>query len=242
MTRIALDTNVWIYLTKPNFIELWDKFKTMKETEEIEVIVNDIILLEWERNKEKTIQNLSESIKNEYKSALKLIGYLNSETKSKFLDAISEYREEENRIEKARSHVQEIENFMKSCTIYKVTDKQKLFIANLAITKQAPFHNNKNNYNDALIIRNICENMDTRLPMKYDLIYVSKNPDDFIDKATKEVYPFLFHQLEPIRLMNVTELGKALNLAPELIEDFDEWLETMLDAEAQYQLDIMRGK
>ena len=59
---------------------------------------------------------------------------------------------------------------------------------------------------------------------------------------TKEVYANLLEGLRPIRLKSVTELGEALKLAPELIEDFDSWLDHQLEMEAQYKLDIMRGK
>lgn len=47
----------------------------MKESGEITVIVNDIILKEWNRNKPTTIKTLTNSIKNEYKSALNLSNY-----------------------------------------------------------------------------------------------------------------------------------------------------------------------
>ncbi|SDC24786.1 PIN domain-containing protein [Williamwhitmania taraxaci] len=70
--NIALDTNIWIYLTKDTFFELWTKFKEMKENGEVKVLVNDIILKEWARNKPTTIKTLTNNIKNEYKSALNL--------------------------------------------------------------------------------------------------------------------------------------------------------------------------
>lgn len=241
-TNIVLDTQIWIYLTKDTFYELWIKFKEMKENGEIRVIVNDIILKEWARNKETTIKNLTNCIKNEYKSALNLANYLTAETKEKYLQVISEYKTEANRIKKANARVEEVETFMNSCTRINTTDAQKLFIAELATNKKPPFQNNKNNFNDALILRNICEFVESEFPLLYDLIYVSNNPEDFIDKATKEVYDDLFANLKPIRLKNVTELGEALKLAPELIEDFDAWLDQQLDNEAMYQLDIMRGK
>jgi len=240
--NIALDTNIWIYLTKDTFFELWTKFKEMKESGEINVIVNDIILKEWARNKPAAIKALTESIKNEYKSAFNLSNYLRGEVKDMYLQTISEYKEEANRIKKAQARIEEIETFMNSCTIITTTEKQKLFISELSINKMPPFQNTKNNFNDALIIRNISEHIKSTLPLLYDLIYVSNNPNDFIDKTTSEIYESILKDLEPIRLKNVSELGEALKLAPELIEDFDEWLEYQLDSQAMYELDIIRGK
>lgn len=242
MTNIALDSNIWIYLTKDTFYQLWVKLKEMKEKDEIKILINDVILKEWDRNKETTIKSLESSIKNEYKSAKNLSNYLDGKSKEEYLKTISEYKEERNRIQRSKTRVEEIESFMKNCEIINVTDKQKLFISNLAINKLPPFQNNKNNYNDALILRNICEYVKNEVPFLYDLIYVSNNPDDFTDKDTKKVHNTLLEGLNPIRLRNVTQLGEALELAPELMEDFDAWLEDQLEREAERHLDFIRGK
>jgi predicted nucleic acid-binding protein len=242
MTNIALDTNIWIYLTKDTFYELWIKFRKMHENNQIRVILNDVILKEWERNRSTTLKMLALNIKNEYKSAINLSNYLDEPFKTKYLKVISAYKKERTRIEKAENRVREIENFMKTCELIKVTQEQKLFVASLAIDKAPPFQQNKNNFNDALILRNICEYVENEIPNRYDLIYVSNNPADFTDSTTKEVYKTLLKDLHPIRLKNVTELGEALKLAPELIEDFEDWLEYQIEYDAEYQYDLMRGK
>jgi len=48
----------------------------MQESGEIKVIVNDVILKEWARNKQNTIAGLTTAIKNEYKAASNLSNYL----------------------------------------------------------------------------------------------------------------------------------------------------------------------
>ena len=145
MTTVVLDTNIWIYLTSDSYFELWQKLKEMKENKEINIVVNDIIILEWERNRETTIKNLIDNIKREYRSAKNLASYLPSEAKIAFLKSISEYQEEKNRVKMAENRVKEVEAFMHSCNIFKVTNDQKLFVSELAINKVPPFQNNKNN-------------------------------------------------------------------------------------------------
>jgi predicted nucleic acid-binding protein len=234
MTNIALDTNIWIYLTKDTFFELWLKLNEMKESEDIRIIVNDIILKEWSRNKPTITKALISNIKNEYKSALNLANYLSGTKKEEYLQIIKEYNDEENRIQKAFTRIEEVEAFMNSCTIINSTETQKLFIAKLAIEKMPPFQNNKNNFNDALILRNICEYVENTIPSLYDLIYVSNNPEDFINKETKNVHESIFEDLKPIRLRTVRDLGLALQLAPELIENFDDWIEYQLEMHFDY--------
>jgi predicted nucleic acid-binding protein len=240
MTTIVLDTNIWIYLTKDAFQELWLKLKSSRDSGDIKLLVNDVILKEWNRNKEKAINSLVSAIKSEYSTAINLSHHLNESDKEKLEEALSAYTKEEDRIRIATERVQEIEEFINSCELIKVTDEQKLFIANLAIEKQAPFQNNKNNFNDALIIRNIYEYVQNAVPQLYDLIYVSNNPVDFTSKETNEVYADLLEGLPPVRLKNVTDLGHALQLAPELIEEFDDWLEYQLDM--KYDYDTMMNR
>lgn len=240
MTTLVLDTNIWIYLTKEPFFELWQKLKQDKD--EFTILINDIILMEWERNKEKTINNLADSIKAEYQSAKNLAKFLTGDDKAKFEESIANYKVEAKRIQMARDRVEEVEQFMLTCKQITVTEEQKLFIADLAITKEPPFQNNKNNFNDALIFRNICEATENAFPFAHDLIYVSNNPDDFIDKHTKEVDSGLTEGLKPINVTNVTQLGEALQLAPELIDDFDDWLDDQFEQQAQYEYDVARGK
>jgi predicted nucleic acid-binding protein len=242
MTKIVLDTNIWIYLTKDTFSELLIELKGKAIYEEFEIVVNEVIVKEWNRNKPNTIKTLVDGIKSEYKSAQKLASHMEEPAKSEFLATLSQYKDEKTRIEKAEKKVKEVEDFMNSCRILEVTNEQKLFISNLAIEKMPPFENNKNNFNDALIIRNICEFAENTVPSKYDLIYVSNNPDDFTDKKTGDVYSSIMEGMNPIRLKTVTQLGQALKLAPELIEDFDDWLDYHLEMEAEYQFDLMRGK
>jgi len=243
MTYIGIDTNIWIYLTNSNLTGLWDKLNEMKTNGEIEIFINDAILLEWERNKQTTTNNLAKQIREEYLSAKKIADYLPATEKAAYLALISKYQVETERIKQAEKKVAEVEAFMmKKCRNVPVTNEQKLFISDLAIQNKPPFQNKKNNYNDALILRSICEYIVKNNYTMHDLLYVSNNPDDFTDKKTGKVHPELLVGIEQIRITNVTDLSHAFQLAPGLVDEIDEWLEQELDNEAMYQLDIMRGK
>ena len=215
----------------------------MVDSGQIQIFINDAILLEWDRNKQTTINTLAKQIKDEYISAKKIAEYLPATEKAAYLKVIGAYNVEATRIAQATKKVEEVETFMKKkCKRVPVTDEQKLFISDLAINNKPPFQNKKNNYNDALILRSICEFITKNNYVLHDLIYVSNNPDDFIDKTTNKVHPELLNGIEQIRIQNVTNLGQALHIAPDLVEEIDEWLEYELDSEAMYQLDIRRGK
>ena len=152
MIQIFLDTNIWIYLAKNSYPKLWPIVKSMKEHC---FIVNDIVKKEWKRNKEKTLKDIENSIKQEYCSALKLKDFLPQNESDVYSGFLSKYKNEAERIKVAKSIVDEVENIINSCECIPVTDDQKIFVANLAIEKKEPFGNNKNNFNDALIARSI---------------------------------------------------------------------------------------
>ena len=244
MTYIGIDTNIWIYLAKStSLVEIWKKLVSMQQNSEIQIFINEAVMFEWKRNKQTTIESVTKEIKKEYDSAKRIADYLPTETKVAYLEIISKYSDEKNRIAQAEARVEEVEKFMiENCSSVPVTESQKLYIAELAIHNKPPFQNRKNNYNDALILRSLCEFIIKENYVLHDLIYVSNNPDDFIDKSTNKVHSSLLDGVENIRLKNVTDLGHALHIAPNLVEEINQWLEYELQSESMYQLDVIRGK
>lgn len=127
----------------------------------------------------------------------------NDEEQRKYVEILSHYKKEEERIRQAKMCAEKVEKLLMKCTDTTVSEYQKLFVANLAIYKQPPFSNNKNNFNDALIIKNIAETITKRiinegssLPYKYDLIYVSNNRKDFINPETNKIFSELLKGCE----------------------------------------------
>jgi len=94
MTYIGIDTNIWIYLTNDTLFELWEKLVDQVRKREISIFINDLIFLEWERNKSATIKSLTNSIKGEYYSAKKLSNYLPDGKRAQLLEIISHYQDE----------------------------------------------------------------------------------------------------------------------------------------------------
>lgn len=249
-TVLALDTNIWIYLCKAEFEPILKALINEVDKGNLEIIVNDVILIEWERNKENTINRLVENIKQEYLSAKKLELYIEDEkTLSKYKEILNNYKSEKKRIEYAKKKVENIEKFMKRCTQVLVTDSQKLYVANLAINKRFPFSNNKNNFNDTVILRNLLETISSIilrkgscLPFRYDLIYVSNNPKDFLDPETNNIHKNIIDGLEDVRIISLKDLSQALHVKDVLIDDFDDWLEYMINMHAELEAEIKRGK
>lgn len=242
-SKIALDTNIWIYLTKETFSPLFESLKEKISNEEFELLTNEVIIEEWIRNKENTIKNLCESIKQEFKASKKLSQFLSEQKKNEFLKFLEDLDTEDKRLEKAKLRVEEVEQLLFSAKKIEITQEQKLYVSELAIMKKGPFSNNKNNFNDTLILRNFIEHVKgVNYPDKYDLIYVSYNTKDFCVDGKEIIYPEILDGFDSLRLKNVTELGHAFELSAELIDDFDDWVEEQVQSWADMQYDISRGK
>jgi hypothetical protein len=66
MLHLILDTNIWLYLangfysesTNPNNLhfDLLDQLIKLKEDQHFEILISDITILEWDRNKKQAYQ------------------------------------------------------------------------------------------------------------------------------------------------------------------------------------------
>ena len=80
------------------------------------------------------------------------------------------------------------------------------------------------------------------MPYKYDFVFISNNPNDFKDPETNEIFSTLLIDCDNLRIITVTDLAFGLSEKERLIDDFDDWLEDMLDTQIEYEAEIARGK
>ena len=245
MVHLILDTNIWIFLTKPNFKSAWDKLQEMFNNGEVGIYHNDIIIKEWNRNKSSTIRSLAESIKSASKSAEIIKDYLIEPEKTKFEKILTKYKQEEaKRLNLANLHVEAVEKFLLRTTKVSVSDSLKLEVVQMALDKSVPFSTNKNNIADTLILFNLTDYVHRSNFVLHDVIFISDNYKDFCESASSDdIHPDLKKRIKTgLRLKFTRNIGEALQLAPTLVDEMDLWLESELDYQANFQYDIMRGK
>lgn len=244
MTKyIFLDTNNWIYLSNGFNIysskhdELHLKIfniicKRVKDGS-IVFLVNDIILSEWERNKnqvENQINEISTKFKG-YNGYLKAINeFINEDNENEEIIKLKIVLEEKyhEKIKRHKDHIKKVEDFLKNNTLkINISDKNKIEASDLALEKKAPFiGDKKNSMADALILLNsieyIYENKRILAPryLTYEKeeyifpesFFVSSNKGDFSDSNDKEK---IHKDLEPFLNRTNTKfyytLGKLIN-------------------------------
>ncbi len=202
--NVLLDTNIWIYLANGNeqlshnkskslHFELFKELKQKQDDKKIEILISDINLQEWARNKihvESLIKKRKATIiqiVNEYKNYCKIHSEEeNIEAKINYDRKINELEIE---IKDNEEHINSVETFLNhECTKIPISDTTKIKVWELAISKSVPFHNNKNNFGDATLFFSALEYISSDANNNLATIFVSNNTKDFCENGNKDKF------------------------------------------------------
>lgn len=253
MIYLILDTNNWIYLAngldpiKNKYhdslhFELLQSLIDLTKEGKIKILINDIILNEWNRNKIhcytkiKSLENKLLNKENAFKdiekySTLNIVQLQNDYTKGL-----------ENEISKNNEHIQNVENFLlNNCIKTEITKDLKLHIFDLSIKNDPPFHNKKNNVGDAAILFSSINYLkENNLSEEHSIIFISNNIEEYTDgKNLNELHPHLKNIFNPIDIKFERVLPAALNISKKIIAQIEHLnIELAKFAEKQFIWDI----
>lgn len=238
MLFLILDTNNWIYLangldpisTKHHdnlHFELLKALVDLTNDKKIQVLVNSIIIEEWERNKThcytkiKLLENKLSNKDNAFKDIGKYV-------KSEILQLQNEYVEGlEKEIVKNKEHIQNVENFLlNSCIKTDITNDLKQRIFDLSIKNEPPFHNKKNNVGDAAILLSSVEYLDNNNTLwGNSAIFISNNIEEYTDgKSLNEFHPHIKNIISPVDVKFERVLPAALNISKIIIAQMEQFV------------------
>ncbi|NDW19826.1 hypothetical protein D0T53_13040 [Dysgonomonas sp. 216] len=242
MVHLILDTNIWLYIAN-NYIgdykgqghlKLFDRLKTANRTGAISIYMNDIILTEWGRNQDAQIDYI-QKLKKKLKEKAELVALENIIGSTEALNIVKkEFSEKiDTLIKENEDHVRNVENFMLDCKYLDIKDEHKIKVVDLGIHKKAPFHNSKNNINDALILYSFDDYLkDMEITVFDDFYFVSNNHEEYCSPDDFRIFhDDIRNNLEShLSYGNYHELWRILKLSKELQEELEEeirfWTET----------------
>ena len=151
MYYLIIDTCVWIDLCK-KFPEVLEKIKALIISKKTSLIVPNIVVDEWNRNKPKILEGKEQSFRELIKSAKKLSAHVSQEDIEKYEEILGNLEKVDAKAISNES-IGIVEYLFNHPTTIKmeVTDSAKIQAANTALDKKAPF-GNKNSMGDALIV------------------------------------------------------------------------------------------
>lgn len=243
---LVFDTQTWIYLAngydqatrKINdgiHFHLMGKIITLVDSGKLKILTNEIVILEWNRNKHATkvlIDRYRKRIEDKTKEISALKKVLSEDGKLNADGVLSEFKKHyEVQIRMNQDHIVRVDEFLKTKTvIVPITDVQKLEVVDLAVEKNAPFHRKSNSFADAIILLSTAEYLDRR--KKYgkieDAIFVSNNSDDYCEKkGSDKIHPDLRWYFALGNMRFETNLARALEMSESIIREIDRFNEDL---------------
>lgn len=230
MFQLLIDTCVWLDIAKDRKQQsLLTALERLLQHKKIELIVPQIVVDEFNRNKARIVQDATKSMSSTLKRAKELVGEFGKGLKAR------KVIEEINNIDflvpslgdSAVDSVVRIEAIFETATIVGTTDLVTLRAARRAIEKKAPFHLHKNSMADAVLFETYHELVSTAESKGLRFSFVTHNTKDFSlpNGDTRIPHPDLAASFSKIRSLYSTSLGDLLKrIDPELLAElkFDE--------------------
>lgn len=253
MIYLILDTNNWIYLANgldplnnkyqdTLHYDLLKRLKDLQNKQQIEILVNDIIIKEWNRNKKHSLSKIT-NLKNKLNNEISSFKDIEKFSKSDLKEIKENYRKGiQEQIEQNELHVQEVENFIhNNCKKIEISNNIKLKIFDLSINNLAPFHNNKNNYGDAAILLSAVEYLSEIGTLEeISAFFISNNIEEYTDgKNLKVFHPELSELIGELNIEYHRIIPSALEISEKIIADMELFYKRMADfAVQQFTWDI----
>lgn len=222
--KLLVDTSVWLDLTKdPRHLPLLDAILAMAQTGEVELILPQIVLDEFARNRERVMASSRASLSSHFKRVKDAIAqFALEDVKSELLKQLSEV---DHRIaiggEAVNEAVSLIERVFTTTEPVPISDSVKARAADRALAKIAPFHRQMNGIGDAIIIETYIDAMAERDDNDV-FAFVTHNTHDFSQKGadTRVPHPDLANLFNTAHSIYSTNLAALLNdYASDLIEE-----------------------
>lgn len=248
MIYLILDTNIWLYMANgfdsianrihigsDSHITVFQKLKSKVENGEFKILVNEIILNEWLRNKATAFLHIKELQKEKSEKINEIVSARNQLDLEDFkakCAVVNDYYNQE--IDKNQAHIDEVEKFIQSCESIEVSDKVKLEVAELAIKKeQAPFKRDKNNCADAAILYSSIDYLSEHMQDHIEkAVFVSNNFKEFGEsKDSKQFHPDLIPRLGTLSIDFHRHFTNLLELTEDLQYEIEYFHELIRDSD-----------
>ncbi|PHR19446.1 MAG: hypothetical protein COA41_07130 [Sphingopyxis sp.] len=222
--NLLIDTSVWLDLTKdPRHLPLLDALFAMTETDEVTLILPQVIVDEFARNRDRVMAASRASLSSHFKRVKEaIVQFAPEEGREATLKQLNEVG---HRIatggEAVNEAVELIEKLFATTKPVPVSDNIKARAADRAITKAAPFHRQMNGIGDAIIIETYIDALAER-EGDDAFAFVTHNIHDFSQKGadTRLPHPDLATLFDGVHSRYSTNLGALLNeFASDLIEE-----------------------
>lgn len=234
MHKILVDTCVWLDIAKnPDQQALLNVIEELIRRNELTLLVPRTVIDEFVRNKERVIKESSQSLSSIIKRVKDVVDKFGDPKKKKAtLELLNDVDYKIPSIgETAIASVARIEKLLYFAEIIEATDDIKLRAAQRAIDKRAPFHRQKNSFNDAIIMETYAASIQNKNSTGIRFAFVTHNKNDFSlpNGNDKIPHPDFAMYFSKIKSQYYLKLAEAIHrISPELVSELmieGEWFD-----------------
>ena len=191
MINLMLDTCVLLDLAK-DFRQkpIADLLEELHDMGVFELVLPDLVVNEFERNKQRAISDATKSFRNVVKNARDVIVQMDTnEDWDRLIRLIDDFTHQANTTPEGRaSALETVERLISKAKVLRNSEKITLRAAERALLKQAPFHKSKNSFADAVIIETYRE-FRSNADVSQKSAFVTHNKRDFSSDKGDERSP-----------------------------------------------------
>lgn len=226
MFKILIDTCVWLDLAKdPRQVPMVGVLEEMVRLGKVSVIVPQIVLDEFRRNRERIAKESAKSLSAHFRLVKEAVDKVGGD-KRKMRVVLSHLDDVDHKIPiiggAALNTLDRIEKLLASSPIIEASEAVRLNAAQRAIRKRAPFHHDKNSMADAILLETYAECLGDKKASGVRFAFVTHNKRDFSMENGNQKLPHpdmasLFSKIKSLYFINLTEALRRVE--PSLVTD-----------------------
>lgn len=179
--HMLVDTCAWLDLAKQSDGgKVVSMLKELVDQGKIDILVPDIVITEFERNRDRVQASMTKSVSSKFNEVRKAISeHGRGANKQKALDELDNITHQVPLVNQlATQSFDAILALLKSATIIAPTPAMKEAVIENALSKRAPFHREKNSVADALLIEMYRATIDAAISQD-QYCFITHNTKDF---------------------------------------------------------------
>ena len=232
MLKILVDTCVWLDLAKGadqnKFINILEELIQLNE---VTFIVPQVVIDEFNRNKERVINDGTKSLSSVFGRVKDVISeFGDPENMASAIRQLDDVRHKlPSLVETTAFNISRIEKLLTSATVVPTSNETLIRAAQRAIDKRAPFHLHKNSMADAMLMEIYADCISKDESEGTQFAFVTHNKEDFGATNKKHPHPDFADCFSACKSYYFIKLIDALrHFSPELMGDIEaeqEWEE-----------------
>ena len=227
MVKLLIDTCVWLDIAKTSKgEEILNLLSEFIDRNEAIIILPEIIISEFDRNKERIVADAGKSLSSHFKKVKEMVAeHADQDSKQHILTQLNDIDKKIPTFgENAFQSIIRIAEIMKNAEIIDVSDEIKLSATQRAIDKKAPFHLSKNSIGDAIIIESYNYYKIQNTAQEFNLMFITHNVNDFSLKNGNQKLPHedladIFDSSKSQYFINLPEALNSIN--PDLVDEIE---------------------